>query len=63
LGLIKANNVKVIEVTSYYDDKIPMLLSQQTGAKVAKVAGDVGGTPEASDYFAYINSLIKAFAQ
>lgn len=61
--LIQQNGVKVIEVTSYYDDKIPNLLAQQTGARVAKVAGDVGGTPEATDYFAYITSLVKAFSQ
>jgi ABC-type Zn uptake system ZnuABC Zn-binding protein ZnuA len=63
LALIKANNVKVIEVTSFYDPKIPNLLGQQTGAKVAVVAGDVGGTPQAGDYFAYIDSLLTAFTQ
>lgn len=63
LGLTKANNVKVIEVTSFYDPKIPNLLGQQTGAKVAVVAGDVGGTPQATDYFAYIDSLLTAFTQ
>lgn len=61
LGLMKANNVKVVEVTTYYDDKIPTLLAQAVGGKVAKVAGDVGGTPAATDYFAYINSLLTAF--
>lgn len=63
LSLIKANNVKVIEVTSYYDPKIPQLLASQTGAKVAVVAGDVGGTSSATDYFAYITSIITAFTQ
>jgi ABC-type Zn uptake system ZnuABC Zn-binding protein ZnuA len=63
LATMKQNNVKVIEVTSYYDPKIPSLLAQSAGAKLAVVAGDVGGTPEASDYFAYITSLVKAFTQ
>ena len=61
LGLMKANNVKVVEVTTYYDDKIPVLLAQAVGGKVARVAGDVGGMPVATDYFAYISSLIAAF--
>jgi len=39
-----------------------MLLAKETGARVARVGGDVGGTPEATDYFAYMDSLIKAFA-
>ncbi len=63
IGLIEAQGVKVIEVTSFYDPKIPNLLASQTGARVAVVAGDVGGTPEATDYFAYIDSLVKAFSR
>lgn len=54
--------MKVIEVTSYYDDKIPSLLAKETGARVAHVGGDVGGTPDATDYFTYMDSLLKAFA-
>lgn len=61
VALIKSRGVEVIELTSYYDPKIPNLLASQTGARVAVVAGDVGGTPAASDYFAYISSLITAF--
>lgn len=60
LGLIRANSVKVIEVTHYYDDRIPKQLAEATGARMAKVAGDVGGTPEATDYFALIDSIVKA---
>lgn len=60
IGVVKSRGVKVIEVTSYYDSKIATLLAQQTGARVAIVAGDVGGTPAATDYFAYISSIITA---
>ena len=60
LGLIRANSVKVIEVTHYYDDRIPKQLAEATGARMAKVAGDVGGTPEATDNFALIDSVVKA---
>lgn len=62
LSTIKKNGVKVIEVTSYYDDKIPSLLAKETGARVAHVGGDVGGTSDATDYFSYMDSLLKAFA-
>lgn len=61
LQIIKTRNVKVIEVTTYYDEKIPSLLAQQSGAKLVRVPGNVGGTPEATDYFAYISALVKAF--
>lgn len=61
LAQMKAAGVKVVEVTSYYDDRIPTLLAQSVGGRVAKVAGDVGGTPAATDYFTYIDSLITAF--
>ena len=63
LGLMKSNAVKVVEVTSYYDDRIPKLLAEATGARVAKVAGDVGGTAEATDYFTLIDSVIAAFSK
>jgi ABC-type Zn uptake system ZnuABC Zn-binding protein ZnuA len=61
LARMKAEGVKVVEVTSYYDARIPTLLAQSVGGRVAKVAGNVGGTPEASDYFAYMTSLLTAF--
>ena len=61
IRVIKSRGVKVIEVTSYYDPKIPQLLATQTGARVAIVAGDVGGSAAATDYFAYITSIITAF--
>ncbi len=63
IALIKSGGIRVIEVTNYYDDAVPKLLAQATGAKVARTAGNVGGTPEATDYFAYVTSLIKAFNQ
>jgi ABC-type Zn uptake system ZnuABC Zn-binding protein ZnuA len=63
LGLMKANSVKVVEVTTYYDDRIPRLLAEATGGRVAKVAGDVGGTPDATDYFALIDSIVQAFSK
>lgn len=63
ISLIKSSAVHVIEVTNYYDDGVPKLLAQATGAKVAHTPGNVGGTPDATDYFAYITSMIKAFNQ
>jgi zinc/manganese transport system substrate-binding protein len=63
LALIKSKGVKVVEVTNYYDDKIPRLLAEASGARVAHVPGDVGGTPEATDYFALIDTIVKAFVQ
>lgn len=63
LGLMKSRGVKLVEVTSYYDDKIPQLLAQSVGGTVAHTPGDIGGVPEAKDYFSYMNYLLKAFTQ
>jgi ABC-type Zn uptake system ZnuABC Zn-binding protein ZnuA len=63
LRIMKARSVKVIEVTSYYDDRIPTLLAKEVGARVVHTAGDVGGNSAATDYFALMDSLVKEFAQ
>ena len=60
LATMKAKAVKNVGVTSYYDAKIPQLLGGATGAKVAVLPGDVGGTPAATDYFALITTLIAS---
>jgi zinc/manganese transport system substrate-binding protein len=63
LGLMRAKQVKVIAVTTYYDRKIPDLLAPPVGARVEIVPGDVGGTTAASDYFSFITSLVTAMAK
>ncbi|MBM4368252.1 MAG: zinc ABC transporter substrate-binding protein [Deltaproteobacteria bacterium] len=61
VAVMKREGAKVVEVTSYYDVKVPTLLAQSVGGRVALTPGDVGGTAEAKDYLGFIDSLIKAF--
>jgi zinc/manganese transport system substrate-binding protein len=58
IDVIRARGVRVIEVTSWYDDRVPRALAAATGARVAIVAEDVGGTAEVSDWFALIDALV-----
>ncbi len=62
LSLIRAREVGIIAVTSYYDARIPKLLGEQSGAAVVTLPGDVGGVPEAKDYFAFIDALLSRLA-
>lgn len=56
---MKAQKCNIIGHTSYYDDRISKALSATTGARVAVVPGDVGGVPAATDYFAFIDVLVR----
>ncbi len=48
-----------IGVTSYYNDRVALALGEQVGATVHTLPGDVGGLPEASDYFSLIDTLVR----
>lgn len=61
LAVMQREGVKVVEATSYYDLRVPTLLAQSVGARVAVTPGDVGGTPEARDYLSFVDVLVKAF--
>ncbi|MEQ1502920.1 MAG: metal ABC transporter substrate-binding protein [Myxococcota bacterium] len=56
---MKAKGVKVIGVTSYYDDHLAVVLGQEAGAKVVKIPGDVGGDAASTDYLAFVDDLVK----
>ncbi len=49
-----------VAVTTYYNDRIPRVLAEQTGVELVRLPGDVGGTSKATDYFALIDELIEA---
>ena len=60
---MKAKGCTTIIIDSYYDDRLATVLGDQVGAKVHVVPGDVGGTDEATDYFAFIDALVKDLGQ
>jgi zinc/manganese transport system substrate-binding protein len=55
---MKAKSCKTIVIDSYYDDRLAQVLGQEVGAKVVVVPGDVGGVPDATDYFTYMDFLV-----
>ncbi len=61
--LVRREKVKEILVENYYDTKSADLVARLTGARVVVVPGDVGGTPEAKDYFSYMGELVRLVAQ
>jgi zinc/manganese transport system substrate-binding protein len=60
---MKAKGCKLIAVNTYYDDRLAKVVADQVGATVVTVPGDVGGVPEATDYFALIDTLIAAMGK
>lgn len=49
-----------VAVTTYYNDRIARVLSEQTGVELVRLPGDVGGTAQATDYFSLIDQLMEA---
>lgn len=62
---VKDQGIKVIAKEPFFDDRVPKMISRQTGAKLVVLPTSVGGVPEVKDYiglFDYIvEALVKAF--
>jgi len=58
LAAIQAQGASHIAVGVYYDDRLARHLAGQSNAKVVRVPGDVGATPDASGLFALYDALI-----
>ncbi|MDP2922692.1 MAG: metal ABC transporter substrate-binding protein [Candidatus Omnitrophota bacterium] len=60
---IKKENIKVILMEVFYDEKPARFVAERTGAKVVIVPNSVGGTKEAQDYFNLMDTVIDKLAQ
>lgn len=60
---MKAKQVKIVGVTNYYDDRLAKVLGTETGAQVVTIPGDVGADPRATDWFAFIDTLVALVRQ
>ncbi len=62
---VKDQKIKVIAKEPFFDDRVPKMISRETGAKLVVLPTSVGGVPEVKDYiglFYYIiNTLVEAF--
>ena len=63
VGIVRAGGVHAILLENYYDRKAADLVGRLTGAKVEVIPGDVGGSKDASDYFSYVDLLVRALVQ
>jgi ABC-type Zn uptake system ZnuABC Zn-binding protein ZnuA len=60
---IKQENVKVILMEVFYDEKPARFVAERTGVKVVIVPNSVGGTKEAQDYFSLMDTIIDKLVQ
>ena len=60
---MKKSGCGLIGITAYYNDRVAKALAKETGARLAHLPGDVGGTPAATDYFKLIDTLVTQVGQ
>ncbi len=61
VAAMSAEQVKWIGVGVYYDDRLARSLAERTGARVNRIPGDVGATPQATDPMALIEAILETF--
>jgi ABC-type Zn uptake system ZnuABC Zn-binding protein ZnuA len=59
VALARAEGVKVILASPYYDPRHAAVVAKETGAKVLPMAHQTGGRPDTDDYLAMIGSNVR----
>jgi zinc/manganese transport system substrate-binding protein len=59
LKIIPEQKVKFLLMEPFYSRQAPDWVEKKTGIKIVQVANSVGGQPEATDYIAMIDNLVK----
>jgi ABC-type Zn uptake system ZnuABC Zn-binding protein ZnuA len=62
-GIMKEKMIKVIIKETFFENKTPRKLSEQTGAVVLNLPIGVGETKEARDYLSMIDSIVTQITQ
>lgn len=62
IARMKAENVQLIVKESFYSDRLPKQIAAATGARVVSMPIQVHATKEATDYFAFMDAVVNAFA-
>jgi len=60
--LLKSGRVKAILMESYFDDRVPAMLSRTTGVPLVKVPILVGGAPGVDDQLALFDTITRELA-
>lgn len=63
IDAIKQNAVKIIVMEVFYNEKAARSVAGQTGAGVVIVPNAVGGTEQATDYIALIDTIVRKLAE
>jgi zinc/manganese transport system substrate-binding protein len=63
IGRMRTDGVKILVMESFYPRSTAELVTQKAGAKVALLPANVGGTPEAKDYFSLVDQIVKILLQ
>ncbi|MDD5422896.1 MAG: metal ABC transporter substrate-binding protein [Candidatus Omnitrophica bacterium] len=63
IDVMKRDNVKIILMEVFYDEKPAQFVAAQTGARVVVVPNSVGGTKEAKDYFSLIDTIVNKITE
>ena len=62
IDIMNRDDIKVILMEVFYDEKSAQFVAAKTGAKVIVVPNSVGGTKEAKDYFSLIDTIVDRLA-
>lgn len=62
IARMKAENASLIVKESFYSDRLPKQIAAATGARLVSVPILVHGTKEATDYIAFMDAVVNAFA-
>ena len=63
IARMKAENVRLIVKESFYSDRLPKQIAAATGARLVSMPIQVHATKEATDYIAFMDAVVNAFAQ
>lgn len=63
IDTMKRDDISVILMEVFYDEKPANFVASQTGAKVVVVPNSVGGTPEAKDYFTLMDTIVNKLSE
>ena len=59
LNIIEQQKVKFLLMEPFYSRQAPDWLAKKTGIRIVQVANSVGGQPEATDYIAMIDNVVR----
>lgn len=58
IELVRSESIRVLWVANYFDERVPSLIAERTGAEFLYVPLYTGGSESASDYFSLVDSWI-----